>query len=107
MEKKNKRGIAIAGISVALLLVAFMVLDYSLIWTKRSAIYYGKQLLVEEFVKPRGGNKWSRLLPLDSEKTDGVWRVYDTLCMPNGTTLEGYYVTFTKRNTLIEIGMNE
>ncbi|MDY4977209.1 MAG: hypothetical protein SO147_09990 [Clostridia bacterium] len=55
MEKKNKRGIAMAGVIVALLLVAFMVLDYSLIWTKRSAIYYGKQLLVEEFVKPPAG----------------------------------------------------
>lgn len=107
MEKVNKRGIAMAGVIVALLLVAFMVLDYSLIWTKWSAIYYGKQLLVEEFVKPHGGHKWSKLLPLDAEKTDGVWRVYDTLCMPDGTVLEGYYVTFTKRNTLIEIGLNE
>lgn len=55
MEKVNKRGFAIAGVIVALLLVAFMVLDYYLIWTKWSAIYYGKQLLVEEFVKPHGG----------------------------------------------------
>ena len=105
MSKKKK--IETVVVLILALATLFMILDYYFIFTKWSAINYGEQLLIEKYAKPYGKNQWSKFLPLDAKKNDGMWRVYDTLSFPDGTYTEGYYAVFIRRNKVIDIGLNE
>ena len=107
MSKKKKLGITIA-IFVLVLVIIFMMIDYYFILTKWSAINYGEQLLIEKYEKPYGRDQWSENIPLEAEKKDGIWRVYNIIWFPDGSDyVETYYAIFTKRNHVIEVGMNE
>ncbi len=95
---KQKRGIFI----VLLLVLVFFIADHFLILTKLAALQYGRQLLEETYSKPRGA-VWT--LPLDAEKKDGVWKVYDTFELPKGFIGSRFFVTFGHRGQMIDIGM--
>lgn len=102
MTKRQKVSIMILAL-VIIILLSFMLIDHYFILTKWSAVNYGRQLLEDKFAKPKGAT-WSEKLPLKAEKTDGIWKVYDTFKLPEGFIGSRYFVTFKKRNQVIDIG---
>lgn len=82
-------------------ILTFLWIDYYYILTKWSAIHYGKELLMDYY----NYEKWSETVPLNAEKQNGVWKVYDEFIYPEGFLHSRYFATFVKRNEVIDVGM--
>ena len=95
--KKN----IICILGVLLFVMFFLWIDYNYVITKWSAIRYGKELLMEYY----NFEKWSEAVPLNAEKQNGIWKVYDEFICPEDFMCSRYFATFVKRNEVIDVGM--